>query len=219
MTLRTLTSTLVLVSFFASASPAAAQIAVAAKAGTAGLGVDLGVGLSGPLSLRLGLGVTDYLPLDAQFDVEALTYTLTLPRRFLMLGADLNLLGPLNLSGGMLWREGDLGVETEVTGTTEIGGVIYSESGLISGLLEMKPASPYVALSLGQLARRGPGFFLMVGAALSGEPTVRLEASGPIAQAPGFQNSLDVARQEAQDQIPEWLTVWPLVQIGFRFGF
>jgi hypothetical protein len=201
------------------AGPASAQLGIAAKAGTAGIGADVGLGLSGPLSLRLGVGLTDLVSFDNQFEVEDLTYTLTLPSRFLMVGADLNLLGPLNLSGGMLWREGDLAVETEVFGATEIGGVTYTESGRISGMLEMKPSSPYVALSLGGLARRGVGIFVMAGAVLSGEPTVRLSADGPITQVPGFGDSLEVARQEAQDQIPEWLTVWPLVQVGFRIGF
>lgn len=201
------------------ASPGFAQTGVGVKAGTAGVGVDVGFAVSGPLSVRLGLGITDVLPLDDQFEVEDLTYTLSLPRRFMMLGADLHLLGPLNLSGGMLWRSGDLGVATEVFGTTEIGGVTYTEPGRIAGTLEMGSVAPYVGVSLGRLARRGPGIFLMVGAAFSGQPTVRLDASGPITQVPGFTQSLETAREEAQDQIPEWLTLWPILQFGFRFGF
>ncbi len=209
---------LLLVLWLGFAVPASGQFAVGAKAGTAGVGVDLGLGISGPLSLRIGLGVTDVVPFENQFEVDDLTYTLSLPRRFLMVGADLHLLGPLNISGGMIWREGDFALTSDVTGSTRIGGVTYTETGTLTGVLQMDAMSPYVGLSFGRLARRGIGAFLMVGAAVSGEPTVLLSATGAVTTVPGFEQSLEIAREEAQALIPEWLTVWPLIQIGVRIG-
>lgn len=201
------------------AAPASAQIAVAAKGGTAGIGVDAGLSVFGPLSLRVGLGLTDVLALDSEFAVEDVTYELTLPSRFIMAGLDLRLLGPLSASGGLLFREGDLGLSAEISGSQTIGGTTYTESGTLSGKLEMNAMAPYLALSMGHLADRGLGFFVMTGAAFSGQPTVAITASGPITQVDGFSESLETARQEAQDQVPGWLKVYPLLQIGVRFGF
>jgi hypothetical protein len=202
------------------ARPATAQYGIGVKAGTAGMGADLGLGISGPLSLRVGVGVTDLpgVTITGQFEVEDLTYTLTLPRRFVMVGLDLHLLGPLVISGGMIWRDGDLAFTADVVGATQIGGVTYTEPGTLTGVLEMEALAPFVGLSLGRLAHRGAGAFVMVGAAVSGEPLVGLSATGPITGVPGFDQSLEVARAEAQDRIPDWLTVWPIVQIGFRVG-
>jgi hypothetical protein len=204
---------------FGLATPVSAQIAVGAKAGSAGFGVDAGLSIFGPLSLRVGLGVTDVLSLDPAFSVDDLTYELKLPTSFVLAGVDLRLLGPLGVSGGFLLREGDLGVDAELTGSQTVGGTTYTETGTLSGTVKMNALAPYLAVSVGHLAARGIGFFAMAGAAFAGEPTVALTAAGPITLVDGFSQSLETARQEAQDQIPGWLKVYPLVQVGVRLGF
>ncbi len=198
-----------------AASPVAAQFGIGVKAGSLGLGVDAGIGLGGPLTLRVGAG---YLPVDRDGEFSGRTYNVELPPTMVTVGAQLHLTGPLHLVGGVLWRNEDVTFSSDISGSTTIGGTTYTSSGRLDGRMEGQRTAPYLGIGFGSLTRFGVGLYGEVGAAYTGEPTFRMEGSGPISEQPGFEASLREEERRAQDDAPGWVNFWPVVQVGVRIG-
>lgn len=196
-------------------APLSAQFGVAVKAGSAGVGADVGFSLSGPLTLRAGAG---YLPLERDGDLSGRTFSIETPPTLVTVGADLKLVGPLRLTGGVLFRSDDIVFSTDISGSTTIGNETYTSSGTLHGRMEDQKTAPYLGIGFGSLTGTGIGFFAEVGAAFTGEPTFRLTGSGPISEQPGFEASLREEERKIQDDHPEWLKFWPMVQVGLRIG-
>lgn len=197
--------------------PLAAQaIGIAPKIGSAGLGADVALALGGRLSLRGGLG---FIPIeidDVELDGE--DFTLTMPDLFATIGADLKVIGPLRLMGGLLIRSGDFEYETDVDGSLEIGDVVYTVPGRLFGKWKNDAVAPFIGIGLGTIASTGFGIFLDAGVAFTGDPEVTAEVSGALADQPGVQAEVERERQRINDDIPDYAQYWPFVQIGFKIG-
>ncbi len=196
-------------------------IGVGAHAGLNGFGADAGLGLSSHVVLRAGVSIvpenyflTDLIPSE----ISGVAYDVILPKRTLRAGLDLHILGPLRLMGGVMHRSDDLVTQAAVTQSIDLGGTTFTQTGTVEARLEQNPLTPYAGIGLGNVSS-GFGLYLDIGLAYSSEAKVLMSAVGQLASAPG----IDAALQREADQFladaPELLTqLYPIVQIGFKFG-
>ncbi len=196
-------------------------IGVGAHAGLNGFGADAGLGLSSRVVLRAGVSIvpenyflTDLIPSE----ISGVAYDVILPKRTLRAGLDLHILGPLRLMGGVMHRSDDLVTQAAVTQSIDLGGTTFTQTGTVEARLEQNPLTPYAGIGLGNVSS-GFGLYLDIGLAYSSEAKVLMSAVGQLASAPG----IDAALQREADQFladaPELLTqLYPIVQIGFKFG-
>ena len=204
-----------------------AQIGVAVKAGSTGVGGDVALGLGESLVLRGGFG---YVPFDlSDISIGDINADFSLPT-FLTAGVDFYPGGGgFRLMGGVLVRSGDYEMSGDVSGSTTIGDQTYTSSGTVTGLITNSKTAPYVGIGFGKHTNSGIGLFIDLGVAFAGDPTVDLSASGPISNEPGFQSELQ--KEEAKIQadlrgegdgnyvdLPFSLKTWPFAQIGLRIG-
>ena len=114
-------------------------------------------------------------------------------------------------------RNGDPKIRADFTEPREIGDTEYFVPGTLTGVLDQDALAPFAGIGFGKHTEGGFGFFLDVGAALSGTGAVRLSASGPIALVPGIEESLREEEEKLEDEMGGLLRVWPIVSIGVKF--
>jgi len=91
---------------------ASAQIAILPKIGSTGVGGDVTLGLTDRLAIRGGLG---FFPIELDdLEIDDNSFEGRLPDFMATVGVDLSLAGPLRLSGGLLYRSGDIDLFREV---------------------------------------------------------------------------------------------------------
>ena len=188
--------------------------AIGARAGTLGLGGEVALGLSDVIVLRGGYGVFPY-EYDGDFDGN--DYTVTFPTSIWSAGIDVYLGGgPIRIMGGFMGRSGDIEIESEISGSRDIGGTSYTVPGTLMGALEQKATAPFAGIGFGKHTSGGFGFFLDLAAAFTGEPDVNLSVSGALASVPGIQESLNEEEETIKEDAGSLLKIWPMVSIGFK---
>jgi hypothetical protein len=205
----------------------AQDFALAGRAGTIGLGAEAAVSFGGRLALRGGVGLTP-VEIDAGSLVEAgdeVEATLTLPKTWFNLGADLNLGAGFRIGGGMLFKTDDPELEAILGsgGTIEIDGVEYTNTQVesVRGVLDSKDQAPYAILGFGSPTGQGIGLFFDLGVAFLGDPQVALSAEGDeaVVGSNEFQNRLRQEEQRVEDEAGDYLRLWPILNLGVRIGF
>ncbi len=193
---------------------AAQGIAIGARVGTLGAGGELALGISESLVLRGGVGV---VPLDYTGTFDQIDYTVTFPSTMATVGIDLYPGGgSFRIMGGLLWRSDDVEMEAPLTGSVDIGGTTYTETGTLKGVLVQKSVAPYAGIGFGKHTAGGIGLFLDLGVAVLGEPDVQLTASGAVANVPGIQQDLNDEAQQIEDDVGAYLKFWPIINLGIR---
>lgn len=204
-------------SLWAGASPAAAQVGLGLRVGTAGVAADVGVAVPGPFIVRAGVGTSLISAVESR--VENIPYRVEFPSILAMAGVDLAVLGPLRLSGGVFWRSEGFSGEAEVDGSTQVGDEWYSGSGTFRVDLDgERRLAPYAGFGFSSPGRGGWGVYADVAVAFIGDPALALEAEGPITDAPGFQEQLELERRRAQDDIRDrsYTRFWPILSLGMK---
>jgi hypothetical protein len=191
------------------------QVSVALKAGTVGVGGDVAFALTDRLTLRAGLGL---LPIEYDGTFDDQDYRVEPPPRYLTLGADVHLVGPLRLIGGLVHRSDPVRFEADLEGSVEIGDRTYTSEGFLEGEVESATVAPYLGFGLGRSVGRGLGVYLDVAVAFTGDPDLTLEASGPITEQPGFQTELEREQARAQEDLDSYYRYWPVLSFGVRLG-
>jgi hypothetical protein len=205
----------------AVALPAAlsAQVAVAGRAGTLGVGGEAGLELTRQIGLRGGV---NFQPWEPTIELDEVEFTVQLPSPTYHAMVDLYPMGGgFRLSGGLTWFSSSVEVTARPTEPVEVGDQTYSpqEVGELLGEFETKEMAPYVGLGFGRLGgRRGVGFLLDLGVAFHGEPSVSLSATGPLSNQAAFQANL--AEEEANiNEDARKYRVYPVLAIGLAIGF
>jgi len=196
---------------------ASAQISIAPKIGSTGLGGDVAVGLTDRLAVRGGLG---YFPIEFDdLEVEDNTFEGRVPEFMATAGLDLKLVGPLRVSGGLLYRSGDFELFRDVGpgNPIVIDDESFDDEGTITVAWENSTTAPFLALGLGSTVGSGVGVYLDLGVAFTGDPEVTGELTGALDAAVSeseFQAELDAIN----DDIPGYAEYWPFLQFGIRIG-
>jgi hypothetical protein len=215
---RTLLAAAVLVAVPSAVS--AQTLSVGARAGTLGLGGEVGVRLMNLVVLRGGAGI---LPVsfsgelgqsDLQFNVKP-----TSPLANVGLDLSLGDFG-LRVGGGMLFLPNGTEIEGRYTGTVNFGGRQYdgSQIGDLTGLLDHGSTAPYVKIGFGSMTGRGMNIFMDLGAGFLTEPSLTLSASGPARNDPQFQNSLEQERVSIEENARKYMRILPIFSLGVRYG-
>ncbi|MGH8170416.1 MAG: hypothetical protein ACRETJ_07765 [Steroidobacteraceae bacterium] len=219
-----------MLAYFAAPSAVAAtpDLAVAVRAGTPGIGLDLDLGLSPMLGVRLGYSAFD---IDHSIDTSDVDYSGKLK---LSTGTALldwyPFAGVFHLTAGAALNGTKLDVVGRPsTGTYTINGTTYSSSqiGSLTGQLKFgNSVSPYVGFGWGKpTGTNGRIHFLLdVGAIYGGTPSVSLDAQCGPAAPPGSaacdQAQADVAtEQEKLRHKADILRWYPVVSLGIAVRF
>jgi hypothetical protein len=214
---------------FVSAA-ARAEVALAAKAGTLGAGVELTLGLARQLNARLGLNGYSYSDRreasGIEYDGEAKLRTGTAWLDWHPGG------GGFRLTGGLVYN--DTAIEGSslppASGAYDIGGVPVPVSlvGTLDAEAEFDPVVPYAGLGWGNAVAAGKklGLFVDLGVVFQGKADVTLTpiipAGSPINTVPGAREALDILlrreEQELEDDAADY-DLYPVLAIGLSYRF
>ena len=198
-----------------------AQISVAPRVGTLGVGVDVGLGLANVITARFGGGYWPGLDLTIS-DLDGIDYSATLPSTFTA-GFDLHPGGGgFHLSGGLLFQTNDLSLRATPSDDVGLGDGTYTpaEVGTLAATLVNKDVAPFLLLGFGKHGTGGVGLFLDLGVAFMGEPEIGISANGALAANSDFLADLGrhAASVEDDDALKTWGRFWPIVSLGLRIG-
>ena len=86
--------------------------------------------------------------------------------------------------------------------------------------LVSRSTAPYVLVGIGSNAGRGFGVVLDLGAVLHLTPRFDMTATGDpaVMSSPGFRGHLELERLQAEDDAATFVTFWPIVSVGLRYG-
>jgi hypothetical protein len=204
----------------AAALAAAAGVAqaggVGVRAGTTGVGVDLGGDVIPTLGWRLGVSAmnvnTHVDTNDVRYDAKAkvLTGSLLL---------DWSPLGPFRISGGFMPNRNKI----DLTGQPSGGNPNFPAGSSLTG--DVKPErsfAPYVGIGYGNVWTRGVNFYFDLGVMFQGTPQVNLSvncgASEGTPQCTTARNEVEAERQRVQDKVDKY-KYYPVANIGLTIGW
>jgi hypothetical protein len=210
--------------------PAAAEVAVTAKAGTLGGGVELTVGLSPQWNVRLGGNAFNYT--DHRREVSGIFYD---AKARLRTGTALLDFHPggggFRLSAGAIYNDTRIDGSSlpPASGFYDIGGVQVPASlvGTLDGQIKFDRLVPYAGLGWGNAV--GPGgrvrFAADLGAIFQGRGkatlTPQIPAGSPL-NAPVARQALQLLLNREEAEIEKDVanyTVYPVVSIGVSYRF
>jgi len=210
-------SVLLVIGTLSPGALAAQGVGLGARAGTLGLGGEVAIEVTPSLVVRGGLGIVPFEPSMTFSDVDV---SLKLPTVY-NVGVDLYLNGAVRVGGGILFRSGDPELKGEFNTSQDIGGTTFTpqELGTLTGVLDAKNRAPYVLLGFGRHTAEGTGLFLDLGIVVTGEPDVRLSASGgTLSDDPSTVDALRLEAADFEDDMRSYLKIWPILSLGIRFG-
>jgi hypothetical protein len=211
-------------------APGRAEVALAAKAGTLGAGVELTVGLSPQLNARFGANAYNY---SDRREASGILYDGEAKLRTGTAFLDWHPGGHgFRLTGGLVYNDTTIEGSSlpPASGTYDIGGVPVPVRlvGTLDATAEFDPLVPYAGIGWGNAVATGKkaGFFIDLGVIFQGKADVTLipiiPADSPINTTPGARELLDVLlrreEQDLEDQAADY-DLYPVVAIGFSYRF
>jgi len=203
-----------------AAAASAEEHAVAAKAGSLGLGVEYAHSVGDRWALRLGwngsrLGF-DAEESDIDYDFDLVWDSLVVGGDFYPTG------GPLRIFAGLLRNDNRLEAEGRLGDEITIGDTTYDADavGALAGRVEFDDTAPFVGIGWDWSRRRarGVGVSFDVGVVRQGRPRVSLRAAGPIAALPEFADDIATEEAELANEIEDF-DLLPFATLGVVFRF
>ena len=197
-------------------APASAGIGIAGKASTLGIGIEATRALVPMVNVRGGINWFNY-----SFDgmESGIRYDMELKLKSFTALVDLHpipLMG-FRVSGGIVFNQNGIDGKTDqITGSIEIGGTTYTESGTLESAIDFKSTAPYLGIGWGNAASSRIGVVIDLGVAFQGSPQTELRGTGPLATAPGVQTSIDQEERELQDALDGY-KYYPVLSVGLSF--
>ena len=211
-------------------SPGRADVALAGKAGTLGVGVELTAGISRQVNARFGLNAFSYSERreasGIEYDAEAQPQTATALLDWHPGGRG------FRLTGGLVYNATEIEGEsvTPASGFYEIGRVQVPVQlvGSLEASVDFEPVVPYAGLGWGNAVGEGSAwsFAFDLGVVFQGEPDVTLTpvipANSPINTVPGLRALLDIelAREERELEAEAAdYDLYPVLSVGVSYKF
>jgi hypothetical protein len=213
----------VVLSLLVACVGAAQAAGVGVRAGTTGVGADVGFGLMPTLSARIGYSGLSY---STDIDVTDVSYDTKLKLSNASALLDWSPLGPFRLTGGFIFNDNRADVTGVPSGGTyTINGVTYPASavGSLSGSVKSgNRAAPYLGIGYGNVAGAGVNFYFDLGVMFQGEPKASLTAvcgpALPPAQCATLQSDVAAEQARLQDDVRNF-KYYPVANIGVTIGF
>jgi opacity protein-like surface antigen len=204
-------------------SPAAwADVGVLLKAGTLGAGLDVSVGMSESLGLRLQANALSYEDDLTESDVD---YSADLELKSAGLLLDWHpFRGVFRVSLGAYWNGNEAtAVGRPTGGTYEINGTTYAsaEIGSLNGQVDFPSVAPYLGLGFGSAPKAGSGlsFSFDVGVLYQQEANVALSvACGTTVRCAQLQSDVAAEAVSLQDDLKDY-KFYPVVSFGIGYRF
>ncbi len=211
-------------------SPGLADAALAGKAGTLGVGVELTAGISRQVNARFGLNGFTYSERreasGIEYDAEANLQTATALLDFHPGGRG------FRLTGGLVYNNTEIEGESvdPASGFYEIGRVRVPVElvGSLEATIDTDPVVPYAGLGWGNAVGGDGGwsFVFDLGVIFQGEPEATLTpvipANSPINTIPGARQllAIEVAREEREieEDVKDY-DLYPVLSIGVAYKF
>jgi hypothetical protein len=206
----------------ATGSAGAAGIGV--RAGTNGLGADIGWGIAPTLSARLGYSWLDNYNVDV--NTTDVNYSGKLKISSVSGLLDWSPLGPFRITAGIVGNDNKLDVTgVPAGGTFTINGITYAASdvGSLTGTVKPgKKTAPYLGIGYGNVAGAGVNFYFDIGVIFQGSPKSTLTATCgpavPAGQCAQLQNDVAAEQQSLNDSMSKY-KYFPVANIGITIGF
>ncbi|MBB5017221.1 hypothetical protein HNQ59_000483 [Chitinivorax tropicus] len=202
----------------------ASAVGVGLRAGTTGVGGDVGMNLIPMLDGRLGWSGLNYNRTINDTDVE---YDGKLRMRNFSALVDFSVAGPFRLTGGLVYADNKLKVTGKPrNGTYTFNGRTYTaaEIGSASGEVKGKNTiAPYLGVGYGSVAGAGVNFYADLGVMLAGGSKTSLTVDCGTAiigtpQCTQLQADAEEERRKLDDKVSGF-KVWPVINIGVTIGF
>ena len=203
-------------------SASAAGIGV--RAGTTGVGADIGWNLAPTLSARIGYSWLDNYTVDV--DTTDVNYSGKLKISSVSGLLDWSPLGPFRITAGIVGANNKVDVTGVPTGGTfTINGITYAASdvGSLTGTVKPgKKTAPYLGIGYGNVAGAGVNFYFDIGVIFQGSPKSTLTATCgpavPAGQCAQLQNDVAAEQQSLNDKMSKY-KYFPVANIGITIGF
>lgn len=195
---------------------------VGIRAGTTGIGADIGFDIIPTLSGRLGYSTFNY---DTTVEDTDVKYDAKLKLSNFSALLDWSPAGPFRVTAGFIPNANKIKVTAVPSGSYNINGTNYtgSDIGSLSG--EIKPGNsfaPYLGIGYGNVAGAGFNFYADLGVMYMGKPksTLNVVCGGALNAGQCTQLRNDVAAEQTrltnESKNMKW---YPVANIGVTFGF
>ena len=202
----------VLVAALAAATGSAQAGGIGVRAGTTGVGVDLGGDVMPTLGWRLGLSGMD---VNTDVDTSQVTYDAKVKVLTGSLLLDWSPLGPFRISGGFMPNNNKI----DLTGRPSGGGSFPPGSSLTGEVKPERSFAPYLGVGYGNVWTKGINFYFDLGVMYQGSPEVSLSVNcAPSAACTAAQARVEEERQRVQDKVDKY-KYYPVANIGLTIGW
>jgi len=197
---------------------------IGVRAGTTGIGGDVGWRIAPATSLRLGYSALDW---DHDVSTSDVRYDGRLKLSNLSGLVDFHPIGPLfRLTGGLVYNGTRFDATGQPTGGTfTLGGRTYAASdiGSLSGTVKPgRSLAPYLGIGYGNVAGAGINFYADLGVIFQGRPRADLNAAcGPALSASAcaqLQGDVEAEEARLRDELRRF-RYYPVLNLGLTIGF
>jgi hypothetical protein len=194
----------------AAGSTQAAGIGV--RAGTTGIGADLGWGIAPTLGGRIGLSGMSF---STHVDTDDVRYDAKPKLANLSALLDWSPLGPFRISAGLIANDN----KVDLTGQSSSGGTFPPGTSLTGTVKPGHSVAPYLGVGYGNVWTKGVNFYVDLGIMFQGSPKVDLNANcGPSVTAAQCQSTVDAEERRVQDELNKF-KYFPVLNLGITIGF
>lgn len=195
----------------------APEMALTAKLGSLGIGVEGTFGLAEQFNARLGLNKFDF---DRNENIDDIQYDLNLEWQSISLLADWHPFGnPFRFTAGLMNNGNEVkGTASPVSGGLVVGDVTYTGIGL-DAKLDFDSTAPYLGVGWGNAlaASRGWGFNVDVGVLYQGSGNVTLTPTGANASLVD-PDQVALEEQRFEEDIKDY-KYYPVFSFGVSYKF
>ena len=200
---------------------ARAQVGLAARASTLGLGAELSLRAGRNIGLRLG---GNYLQFSKDKTIEDIAYHVTPHFENGTAMLDVHPFGSaFHFSGGLLLNYNEGRLVATLANDIQIGDQTYTpqEVGSLTGTVTFNQTAPY--LGFGFAGRSRIAFLFDLGVGFTGKPAFDLVGDTNLTGAAKaeFDANVEREREEVQAKIDDqkWLRYHPVLSFGIKVGF
>ena len=202
-----------LIAGLALLSGAAQAAGLGVRAGTTGLGVDLGWGIAPTLGGRIGVSGMSF-----SGDVDTSDVSYDAKPKLLNLSAllDWSPLGPFRISGGLVAHNNKIDVTGTPTSATFAGSTVTGT---------VKPehsVAPYLGVGYGNVWTKGVNFYFDLGIMFQGSPKADLTVICGPSMSPAACSAAQAQADAEERRIEEELKrfkYYPVLNLGITIGF
>ena len=203
----------ILVAVLAATAGVAQAGGVGIRAGTTGVGADLGWDIAPTLGGRVGISA---MSINTDFQTSSVDYDAKAKLANLNLFLDWSPFGPFRLTGGFIANDN----KVDLTGRPTSGAAAIPPGSTLTG--QVKPDrsfAPYLGVGYGNVWTKGVNFYFDLGVMFQGSPQVSLSCqSANPAQCAAAQPQIEAERQRVQDELNKF-KYFPVANIGLTIGW